>query len=338
MKRISLLFASGLILAAAIYAGQKPAIRIGYPSAGTLINGQVGVVLEKTDILDRNGLKGEVTAFEYGPPMQEAMLSGKLDAVLTSESNVVKLLAKGYPGACVASLGVAGRLGLLVSAGSTVKSIADLKGKTVATVFGTSAHTPIVRWLKEASLLPGRDVKLINMDGGESRLALVRGDIDAVMTWDPYVEDMVRKGQAKIVKQMPMHLAIVMSKEYMKNNPEAAVDFLVSVRESAYYMVLNKKEVNNWYRELCRIDTGIIDDASKENKIYGYAGDLKDVDISVSSDLAAVMEQTNNFLTEEKLISRKLDMASVVDREIVKKADERLKKRKVDLKTVKVIK
>ncbi|MCB4792562.1 MAG: ABC transporter substrate-binding protein [Elusimicrobia bacterium] len=336
MKKNLFLITASVFLLTASYAGQKTTIRIGYPSVGTLINGQVGLVLEKTDILDNNGLNGEVTAFQYGPQLQEALLSGKVDVIFTSETNVVKVLAKGYPGACIASLGSGGRLGLLVSSASKAGSILDLRGKTATTVFGSSVHTPIIRWAKEAGLSPGRDINIINMDGGESRLALMRGDIDALMTWDPYIEDMLRKGQAKLLKQAPMYLAVVISKEFMKKNPEAVIDFLVSIKEAAYYMILNKKEVNKWYGDLCRIDPGLIDEASKTNKIYGDAKTFKDIDISVSNELAQVMSQTSAFLFEEKLISAKLDSSSIVDTEIVKKADKKTLKQKYDPKEVKV--
>jgi sulfonate transport system substrate-binding protein len=336
MKIKLVIISAALLLATTSYAAQKPLIRIGYPAVGTLINGQVGVILEKTDILEKNDLRGEVTAFPYGPPMQEALLSGKVDAIFTSETNVVKVLAKGYPGVCIASLGRGGRIGLLVSAASKIHSIADLKGKTVATVFGSSAHTPAVRWAKEASLQPGRDIQIINMDGGESRLALLRGDVDAVMTWDPYIEDMLQKGQARLIKEAPMQLAVVMSKEFMRKYPDAAIDFLVSVKEAAYYMVKNKKEVNRWYGDLCRVDPGVIDAASKANKIYSAAGNYKDIAIAPGRELTEVMEQTNVFLFEEKLIHNKIDIASIIDREMVKMADK--KSQAQGYRTVKVIK
>ena len=305
---------------------QKTLIRIAYPSAGTLVSGQVGQVLEKTDILTQNGLEGKVTAFQYGPPMMEALLSGKIDVSLTSEQNVVVLLAKGFPSHVIASLGSAGRMGLLVPFNSPVKSILDLKGKKVGTVFGSSAHRPILEWLNEANLIPGKDVEVINMSGGELNAALVNGSIDAIMSWDPYVEDFIQKKIARLVKAQLFTLAVIMSDDFIQKNPAATVDFLIALKEAALYMATHKEQVNGWYSQLCRLDVKIIDKSSQFNDIYCKAQTLRDIDIALPGDFIQVLENIAEFLFTEGLTSKRADIKNGVDLELIKKAEEKLNK------------
>jgi sulfonate transport system substrate-binding protein len=342
MKKIINVILSGILIFIAFdlcYAADKSKalIRIAYPSVGTLVNGQVGQVLEKTDILEQNGLQGAVTAFQYGPPMMEALLSGKIDVALTSEQNVVVLLAKGFPARVIASLGSAGRLGLLVPVNSPIKSILDLKGRKVGTVFGSSAHRPILVWLKEENLIPGKDVDVINMSGGELNAALVNSSIDAIMSWDPFVEDFIQKNIARLIKAQPFSLAVIMAEDFIQKNPEAAAEFLISLKEAALYMATHKEQVNNWYSQLCRLDIKSIDESSKFNTIYKNAKTLSDIDITPTEDFIKTLKDIADFLFTEGLTSKKADIATGVDLELIKKAEEMLSKIQYDPSMLKVI-
>ncbi|MCK9911558.1 hypothetical protein MXD81_20560, partial [Microbacteriaceae bacterium K1510] len=70
------------------------------------MNGQVPVVLEKAGIAPKHQLAAEFTGFQYGPPMMEGLVSGQLDAVVTSFLPPLNLSAKA-PGTIkfVATLG-----------------------------------------------------------------------------------------------------------------------------------------------------------------------------------------------------------------------------------------
>jgi sulfonate transport system substrate-binding protein len=314
----------------------KVTIRIAYPFAGTLVNGQIGQIFERTDILDKNGLEGRVTAFQYGPPMMEALLSGKMDVALTSEQNVVVLLAKGFPAHVIASLGSAGRLGLLVPVNSSIKSMLDLKGKKVGTIFGSSVHRPILLWLQEVNLIPGKDVEVINMSGGELNAALVSGSLDAIMSWDPYVEDFIQKKIARVIREQSFSLAVIMADDFIQKSPEAAADFLIALKEAALYMVTHKEQVNNWYSQLCRLDTQLIDKSSQFNGIYNKAKTLSDIDLTSGKDFIKTLEDIADFLFTEGLTSKRADITVGVDLELIKKAEKKLSKIQYDPSMVKV--
>jgi sulfonate transport system substrate-binding protein len=335
MKKIAICLLSFVLILVSsqfCFAGQEPTkkdvtIRIAYPSEGTLINGQVGRILEKTDILAKNGLKGEVTAFQYGPPMMEAMLSGRIDVALTSEQNAVVLLAKGFSAKVIASLGSAGRLGLVVPVNSSIKSIKDLKGKKVGTIFGSSVHRPILVWLKEAGLIYGKDVELINMPAAELRFALLNGSLDAIMVWDPYLEDFIEKKNARVIKEQLFNLAVIMSQDFIQKNSDAAVNFLIALKEAALYMATHKKEVNEWYSQLCSLDVLIIDQSSRFNIIYSKAQTLSDINISLSDNFIKTLEDIADFLFSQKLTAKKANIKEGIDKALLKTAEEKLLKR-----------
>lgn len=71
---------------------------------------------------------------------------------------------------------------LVARNGSGVEKVADLKGKTVATPFVSTAHYQLMFALKKAGLGPAQ-VKVLNMRPPEIAAAWERGDIDATFVW-----------------------------------------------------------------------------------------------------------------------------------------------------------
>ena len=321
---VRLLAVSALVSVAAAACGAASAegnrIRIGYPSAGALINGQVGTVLANTDILEKNGLAAEVVPFLYGSQMQEALLAGKIDIALTSEANFVNLAAK-FPCKMIATLGSAGRIAIMVREDSPVKKVEELKGKTVATVFGTSAHYPAVQWVLKAGLSPGKDVQGVHMAAAEGRAALVKGDIDAIVIWDPFVEDFVQKKAARVLDANPSFFTTtVASAEFLKNSPQTAVKFLVALQQAALYMARNHALVNGWLAKTMGVSAGLIDKGSSYNAAYSKARRLGDIDLVPGQDLTLRLEQIAHFNVTSKLLKERSPVKENTDVSFVKAA------------------
>ncbi|MET0366076.1 MAG: ABC transporter substrate-binding protein [Sphingobium sp.] len=75
---------------------------------------------------------------------------------------------------------------IVVLAKSPLRSIADLKGKRIATVRG-SAGQDLALQLLERHRLRADDVKWVYLNNGEAKAALGTGDVDAWSTWGSYV-------------------------------------------------------------------------------------------------------------------------------------------------------
>jgi len=73
------------------------------------------------------------------------------------------------------------------------------------------------------------------------------------------------------------------------------------------------------------MDPALIDATAKYNTIYREAKNIEDVDLSISKELLDVLENTNNFLYEGKLISGKADIKSSLNPAILKKAENKIR-------------
>lgn len=137
--------------------------------------------------------------FESGPPMNESLASGSSDIGVVGDVPIVSAVAAGQDNVMIAlTCDAPLSYNLLVSPDSEIESVADLKGKKVATVVGSTAHNLVSKLLGSADLSMS-DIELINISAGDVETVLVNGEVDAAAIWEPTVTRLVDKGTAKII-------------------------------------------------------------------------------------------------------------------------------------------
>lgn len=159
-------------------------VRIGYQKYGTLILLKAKGGLETA--LKPLGYAAEWIEFPAGPQLLEAMNAGAIDFGSTGEAPPIFAQAAGTPLTYVAHeppapLGEA----ILVPKDSPIKSVADLKGRSVALNKGSNVHYLLVRALDAAGVAYA-DIKPVFLAPADARAAFERGSVDAWAIWDPY--------------------------------------------------------------------------------------------------------------------------------------------------------
>jgi len=298
-------------------------IRVAYPTA-TLINGHIGQVLLRTNILERNNLSGEVTGFQYGPPMMEALVSGKVDVAFTSEVPATLPLAQGHKAKIIATFGSLGRNAILVQGGSSIKSVKDLKGKKVGVPFGSSPHRNLLGMLKEAGLAADKDVSVLNIGRDEIASVLLKGGVDAIMIWDPALEQYVRKNNFNIVESSYFHSVVIMNTDFIQNHPEGAKNFLSALKEAVLFMATHKDEVNVWFGEVSRLDPEIINACAEFNHNYRTVKKISDVKIVPDDNFLEMMRQSAQFTFAQKMVPQLADIDKSIDSSLLKEAEKKL--------------
>lgn len=165
-------------------AAEDKVVRIGYQKYGTLI------LLKNKGLLDAKlkplGYTVKWSEFPAGPQLLEALNAGAIDFGNTGEAPPIFAQAAGAPLVYVgyepaAPTGEA----ILVPKDSPLKTVADLKGKTVALNKGSNVHYLLVKALEKAGV-PYGDVKTAYLTPADARAAFERGSVDAWAIWDPY--------------------------------------------------------------------------------------------------------------------------------------------------------
>ena len=151
------------------------------------------------EALSEYGVEVVWNEFESGPPMNESLASGSSDIGVVGDVPIVSAVAAGQENQMIAlTCDAPLSYNLLVSPDSEIESVADLKGKKVATVVGSTAHNLVDKLLKSADLTMA-DIELINISAGDVETVLVNGEVDAAAIWEPTVTRLEDKGTAKII-------------------------------------------------------------------------------------------------------------------------------------------
>jgi sulfonate transport system substrate-binding protein len=189
MKRREFLKLSlGTAAVAALSARAKAAadvkeIRIGYQKNGVLVIARQQAALENH--FRPAGIAVKWVEFSSGPPMLEAMNVGSIDYGAVGDSPPVFAQSAGAAIVYAAGQPITNGQGILVSANSSIRSIADLKGKRVGFTKGSSAHNIIVQTLEKAGLTYA-DITPVYLTPPDAGPAFANGSIDAWSIWDPY--------------------------------------------------------------------------------------------------------------------------------------------------------
>lgn len=135
--------------------------------------------------------------FTSGPPMLEAISSGAVDVggvgntpplFAIDENKHLKVISAYEAGATGDAI--------VVPRGSSVRKVADLKGKKVAVAKGSSANYHLLAQLKRVGL-SFKDITPVNLQPSEALAAFKGGSVDAWAIWDPYTAQAQQQAGAR---------------------------------------------------------------------------------------------------------------------------------------------
>ncbi|MGW0160388.1 taurine ABC transporter substrate-binding protein [Mycobacterium sp. NPDC003323] len=211
MKFRSLLIAAASVLAVAGCAvdnsgsdgggdADKPTLRIGYQTfpSGDLIVKNNRWLEEALPDFNIKWIK-----FDSGADVNTAFIAKELDFGALGSSPVARGLSAplNIPYKVAFVLDVAGdNEALIVRNEADVNTIAELRGKRIATPFASTAHYSLLAALSQNGVSPN-DVQLIDLQPQAILAAWDRGDIDAAYTWLPTLDQLRETGKDLITSR-----------------------------------------------------------------------------------------------------------------------------------------
>ena len=203
-------------------AAEPSTLRIGYQKSS------VSMVLAREHKLFEAALPGtQVQWIEFlgGPPLIEALNGGSLDIGNIGDIPPIFAQAAGIDVQYFAVEPNEGKSeAVLVPTTSGVQHVAELKGKRVALLKGSSAHNLFLKSLLRAGL-QWKDVDVVYLSPSDGRAAFEQGKVDAWVVWDPYYSAAVVDGSARVLGDgqglNPAGTFFVASGPYAKQHPQA---------------------------------------------------------------------------------------------------------------------
>lgn len=172
-------------LPAAALAQPARELRIGFQKYGTLTILKGRGTLEKR--LAEKNVTVKWTEFPAGPVLLEGLNVGSIDFGTVGEAPPIFAQAAGANLVYVGHEPPSPKTeAVVVPKGSTLRTLADLRGKKIAVNKGSNAHYLLVKALEKAGIAY-KDVQAVFLAPADARAAFERGAVDAWSIWDPFL-------------------------------------------------------------------------------------------------------------------------------------------------------
>lgn len=212
----------------------------------------------------------------------EAFAAGEIDVAFAGIAPATVWFTKGAKLKIVA-LTCCGGHAVLTMPDRGINSVQDLLGKKVAEPRKGSVTDTLMRAfiLKErAGIEPDVDVELYEMKPADMPYALERGDVDAIITWEPYVSQAREMGAViifDVIQEWPNYPVNCMfvSKSFLDKHRELVVKLIQIHMEATDYINQHPSEANSIIAEHLGLPVEIIESA-RERVIFKYEVPIED--------------------------------------------------------------
>lgn len=163
--------------------GAAAPISFGYQATSW---GTIGMLCEAQGLFKKAGANVTIHKFDGGKTTRDAMISGRVDIGVLGSTPFVVGAAKGDMvaiGMCM----YAGRAdAIVVSKKSGIKSIAELKGRRVASQLGSATDNAFQEKILPKFGLKRTDIQTINIPHQNHLAAMISGSVDAFAGVEPF--------------------------------------------------------------------------------------------------------------------------------------------------------
>jgi len=308
--------ASGALIgeAGAQSAGNTPKeLRIGYQKYGTLVILKARGTLEKR--LAEKGIAVNWTEFPFGPPLLEAINVGSIDVGTVGESPPIFAQAAGADLVYIGNEPPAPAAeALIVPKDSSVKSVAELKGKRIAVAKGSNANFLLVRVLENAGLKYS-DVQVTYLAPADARAAFESGRVDAWSIWDPFLAAAEKQLNARQLADgkgtVANHQFYLSARAYAEKYPEIVHILLEELDKIDQWGMQNPKEVAKFISPLIGIELPVIEVAAQRLS-YGVK--------PVTPEVLAAQQKIADKFFELKLVPKQVRIADAAWNPVIRQA------------------
>ncbi len=247
--------------------------------------------------------------FPAGPQMLEALAVGAIDFGAVGNTPPVFAQAAGkdlkYIGYEVVPQNAQA---LLIPADSSIRTLADLKGKRIAVQKGSSAHELLAKVLQKAGL-SWQDIQPIWLPPADARAAFDKQSIDAWSIWEPYLSAAELDAKAKVLIDgqafARTYSFYIANPQFIEQYPGATEKILQSLNTADQWVLQHQQQALKIYQQSTGLKQNIaqrvIDKRLKPSPIYS----LKPEVVQAQQEIADLFQQV-------KLIPKSIQVSQVV--------------------------
>lgn len=248
---------------------------------------------------------------------KQALAGNKVDGMATTLDIEATLESAGIPMKIIWALDDSfGGDGILAK--NSIKSVADLKGKTVAFDVGTTSHIFLLSVLDKAGL-SDKDVVVTPMTAGDAGAAFVAGKVDAAVTWEPWLGKGVKEGNGHLIatsKDTPGLItdAVAFRKDFADSHPKEMQAMVNGLNKAMKYWKEHQAESNKIMAAGMQMKEDEFNEGMAGIKLYDLQDNIAFFGTSEKpGKIYDTLNKAADFYFEKKKIDKKPDIKAMVD-------------------------
>ncbi len=258
--------------------GQEPIkVHIGRLAFPALTTMMVDVV--KDQGLDRkHGIDLEPHSYGAVSAYYAALATGETDITPAGPHVIQKMRSEGVPIKAVLTYARLNALAV-ITGDPAIKTIADLKGKSIAADMGSSEYQILSIYGRSQGLIFTKDVTVVQAGPPLARTQLQAKRVEAAMTWEPAATLTLRDNPQyrtiltgdtawkSIAKADGWQLVVAMREDFLRKNPDAVPRLLKMFQDGQRFIRANLDDADRIVAGTVKLPPGVFKEAVSSGRL-----------------------------------------------------------------------
>jgi NitT/TauT family transport system substrate-binding protein len=255
----------------------------------------------------QEGLAATPQVHLIGKAALQAVLDGKADFATVAETPVMFSIMKGDKISIIATIDTSYKnMAVVARKNRGILTFRDLKGKKIATTFGTIGEF-FMDSILVANGISRKDMKVVNLPPERLQDALANGDVDSISAWNPIlIRTQKQLGDGGITfygeDVYTQTFNVVAAQENIRRNPTKVIKMLRALIKAEEFIRNNPAEAQKIVADASQLDKALVGEIWAANNFR----------VALHQSLVIAMEDETRWairsnLTEEKKMPNYLD-------------------------------
>jgi sulfonate transport system substrate-binding protein len=281
-------------------------VRIAYQKGGlALVAIQRGIV--EKQLAGQGITVNWVGPLADAPTGYETLRARSADFFSSATAPAISALAAGTPMKFVAATkSTAEGRAFLVNKNSSVQSVQELVGKSVAVQRGNVAEYTLLKTLEFDGIDKDR-INRVYISPQDAAVALAQGKVDAWVTWDPYVSIAQTQGNARIIADgsaAPDYGVTVVRSELLDAQPEVVQKVMSALQSEAAWADANLSQATQMEIQQQNLPPDVAQAVASRPRNYAL--------LPVDDTVVASMQGVSTWLSDAGVIPSAVDVSKSV--------------------------
>ena len=248
--------------------------RLAFPSLSSVL---LDVVVARG--FDKaNGVNMQIGSFGAVSAYYGALASGEVEMLTGGPHVFQKMMLEGVP---IQIAGTWARLNALgvISRDPAIKTIADLKGKSIAADMGSSEYQILSIYGRKLGIVFGKDISVVQAGPPLARTQLQAERVEAAMIWEPTLTVALRDNPNykviltgdtawKAIDKSPgWELVLAMREDFLKKNAAGVPKVLKMLQDAAQYIKSNPDAADEIVVNSLKLPKGVFKEGVTSGRI-----------------------------------------------------------------------